>query len=186
MSDTGLITRMLVRSRQGDREALGALFPLVHEELSRIARYQLRRYQPGETLQTGVLVHDAYHRLVDQTQATWQDRAHFFSTAARAMRFILVDHARQRAAPEAGGPRSLARLDDPDLPVEERAGILLALDAALTRMEAIDEQLCRLVECRFFAGLSEAETAEALGLSERTVRRDWMKAKAWIYVELAS
>lgn len=186
MADTGSITQLLVRSRDGSADVLDELFPLVYEELSRIAHRQLAFRRSGETLNTSALVHDAYLRLVDQTQAVWQDRTHFFATAARAMRFILVDHARRRGAQKRGGGASLLRLDDVDVAAEEQAGILLALDEALIRLDAVDARLGRIVEYRFFAGLTEAETARLMNVSERTIRRDWTKAKAWLYCELSA
>jgi RNA polymerase sigma factor (TIGR02999 family) len=176
---------MLLESRDGDRSRLDALFPLVYDELSRIAHRQLGRFRPGETLNTSALVHDAYLRLVDQTQANWHDRGHFFATAARAMRFIIVDYARQRSADKRGGGASLLRLDEVDVPVEEQANLLVGLDETLTRLAAIDERMAKLVELRFFGGLTEVETAEVLGLSDRTVRREWLKAKAWLHCELS-
>lgn len=186
MSDAGAVTQLLIRSREGDRDAFDALFPHVYEDLFRIAHRQLGRFRPGDTLDTSALVHDAYLRLVDQTHASWQDRGHFFATAARAMRFIIVDHARQRSTQKRGGGVSLLRLDDADVPVNEQAEMLIALDDALTRLAGVDERLARVVECRFFAGLTEVETAEALGVTDRTVRRDWLKARAWLHVELSA
>jgi RNA polymerase sigma factor (TIGR02999 family) len=185
MSDAGTVTQLLVLSREGDKDAFDALFPHVYADLSSIAHRQLGRFRPGDTLNTSALVHDAYLRLVDQTRASWKDRGHFFATAARAMRFIVVDHARQRSAQKRGGRMSLLRLDDIDVPAEERAELLVALDESLTRLSEVDERLGKVVECRFFAGLTEVETAEALGVTDRTVRRDWLKAKAWLQLELS-
>ena len=185
MSAPERITQLLLRSRDGERGAFDALFSQVYDELSRIAHRQLRRFRPGETLNTSALVHDAYLRLVDQTLATMNDRGHFLATAARAMRFIIVDYARTWSAQKRGGGVSLLRLDDIDLPVAEQAEVLLALDDALQRLAAVDERASRIVECRFFAGLTEIETAEALGLSDRTIRREWLKAKAWLHRELS-
>jgi RNA polymerase sigma factor (TIGR02999 family) len=179
------ITELLQRSRDGDRGSVDALFSLVYDELSRIAHRQLARFRPGETLNTSALVHDAYLRLVDQTEASWNDRVHFFATAARAMRFIVVDYARQRSTEKRGGGASLLRLDEVDVPIEEQAGLLVDLDEILTRLATVDERLARIVELRFFGGLTEVETAEALGLSDRTVRREWLKAKAWLHCELS-
>ena len=184
MASSAAITEILIRSR-GDPGGIDELFPLVYEELSRIAHRQLGRFRPGDTLNTSALVHDAYLRLVDQTRASWTDRAHFFATAARAMRFIVIDYARQRSAEKRGGRASLLRLDEVDVPIEEQADLLVALDEALTRLAGVDERLGRIVELRFFGGLTEVETAEALGLSDRTVRREWLKAKAWLHCELS-
>jgi RNA polymerase sigma factor (TIGR02999 family) len=180
------ITDMLLQARDGDQSVVDALFPLVYDELSRIARRQLGRFRPGDTLNTSALVHDAYLRLVDQTRTGWNDRAHFLATAARAMRFVIVDYARERSADKRGGRgTSLLRLDEVDVPVEEAAELLVELHEALTRLATVDERLARIVELRFFGGLTEVETAEALGLSDRTVRREWLKAKAWLHVELS-
>jgi RNA polymerase sigma factor (TIGR02999 family) len=184
MASSMAITEILLRSR-GDPSSIESLFPLVYDELSRIAHRQLGRFRPGDTLNTSALVHDAYLRLVDQTRASFTDRAHFFATAARAMRFIIIDYARQRSAEKRGGRASLLRLDEVDVPVAEQAELLVALDEALTRLAAVDERLGRIVELRFFGGLTEVETAEALGLSDRTVRREWLKAKAWLHCELS-
>jgi RNA polymerase sigma factor (TIGR02999 family) len=180
------ITEILRQSRGGDRAGLDALFPLVYDELSRIAHRQLGRLRPGETLNTSALVHDAYLRLVDQAQADFADRAHFFNTAARAMRFVIVDYARQRSAGKRGGGASLLQLDDVDVPVEEQSALLVGLDEALTRLAAVDERQARIVELRYFGGLTEVETAESLGISDRTVRREWLKAKAWLHCELSA
>jgi RNA polymerase sigma factor (TIGR02999 family) len=174
---------MLLRSRDGG--GVDALFPLVYDELSRIAHRQLGRFRPGETLNTSALVHDAYLRLVDQTHAGWADRAHFFATAARAMRFIVVDYARQRSAEKRGGGASLLRLDEVDVPIQEQAGLLVGLDETLTRLATVDARMAKIVELRFFGGLTEVETAEVLGVTDRTVRREWLKAKAWLHCELS-
>jgi RNA polymerase sigma factor (TIGR02999 family) len=179
------ITEILRQSRGGDRAGLDALFPLVYDELSRIAHRQLGRFRPGETLNTSAVVHDAYLRLVDQTEAGFADRAHFFNTAARAMRFVIVDYARQRSAGKRGGGASLLQIDEVDVPVGEQADLLLDLDETLTRLAAVDERMAKIVELRFFGGLTEVEAAEALGLSDRTVRREWLKAKAWLHCELS-
>lgn len=186
MATSEAITELLLRSRDGERTVFDELFAQVYDELSKIAQRQLRRFRPGDTLNTSALVHDAYLRLVDQTVATWKDRGHIFATAARAMRFVVVDFARRQSAQKRGGAVSLLRLDDVDVPVEEQAELLLALDDALSRLASADERLSRIVECRFFAGLTEIETAEALGLSDRTIRREWLKAKAWLHCELST
>lgn len=182
--ETGQVTQILIQSRMGDHRALDALFPIVYEEMSRIAQRQLRAFRPGDTMNTSAVVHEAYLRLIDQTQVAWQDRAHFFATAARAMRFIIVDYARQRGAQKRGGGAAMLSLDDVDVPFEEQAGVLLALNEALTRLGAVDARLAQVVECRYFGGMSEEETARALGVSDRTVRRDWTKARAWLYMEM--
>jgi RNA polymerase sigma factor (TIGR02999 family) len=162
------------------------LLTLVYDELRAVARRQLRRWRPGQTLNTTALVHEAYLRLVDQAGASWQDRAHFLSVAGVAMRHILVDAARRRAAKKRGGEELRVPLDEvepgrsgPD--ANSQAVEILALDAALTSLAARNERLSRLVELRFFAGLTEEETAQTLGTSERTVRRDWLKARAFLF-----
>lgn len=164
--------------------------PLVYDQLRRVAHRQLGAEPTGHTLSTTALVHEAYLRLVDQTRTDWQDRAHFFAIASRAMRRILIDYARRHRAVRRGGlpggasPTPVA-LDDVEIPVAERAETLLALDEALGRLERFDERLAQVVECRFFAGLTEAETAAALGVSQRTAAREWAVAKGWLYQELS-
>jgi RNA polymerase sigma factor (TIGR02999 family) len=177
---------MLLQSRDGDPGPLDALFPLVYDELSRIAHRQLGRFRPGETLNTSALVHDAYLRSVDQTQANWHDRGHFFATAARAMRFIIVDHARSdRPRSAAAAPRSSGSTRSTCRSRSRRA----CSSASTRRSRASPPStrgMARIVELRFFGGLTEVETAEALALSDRTVRREWLKAKAWLHLELST
>jgi RNA polymerase sigma factor (TIGR02999 family) len=184
------ITDALVALRHGAPDALDRLTPLVYEELRKIAHRQLGAERSGHTLSTTALVHEAYLKLVDQTRAQWSDRAQFFAIAARAMRRILVDYARRHKALRRGGaqsPLSLEDLEDSDaIAAAERADEFVALDEALERLTALDERLARVVECRFFAGLTEAETAEVLGVTPRTVARDWVKARGWLYQELHS
>ena len=174
------ITGLLAAWRAGDRTAVDRLFPVVYDELRRIAHRQLGRDRPDHTLGTTALVHEAYLKLVDQTRAQLTDRAHFFAVAARAMRRILVDYARRHRAEKRGGARAPVSLDDTALPATQRADTLVALDEALMRLAEVDERLSRVVECRFFGGLTEEETAEALAVTARTVRRDWVKAKGWL------
>ena len=174
------ITGLLIAWRAGDRGAVDGLFPLVYDELRRIAHRQLGRERPDHTLGTTALVHEAYLKLVDQTRAQLTDRAHFFAVAARAMRRILVDYARRHGALKRGGGTGRVSLSDAALIAEERADTLVALDEALTRLAEVDERLGQVVECRFFGGLTEDETAEALAVTSRTVRRDWVKAKGWL------
>ncbi len=185
------VTDLLTELRQGRREAMDRLFPLVYDELRRIAHRQLGPDPPDPTLGTTALVHEAYLKLVDQTRAAWQDRAHFFAVGAMAMRQILVDHARQRRAVKRGGGHRPISLDefslDRVLPsADAQADALLDLHDALTRLSELDTRLTRVVECRFFGGLTEHETAEALGITERTVRRDWAKAKGLLYQALSA
>ena len=193
------ITERLVALRGSDEPgAWESLVPLVYTELRAIAHRQLKRERGGHTLNTTALVHEAYLRLVDQHGVEWQDRAHFFGIAARVMRLVLIDYARsRRAARRAGAYRPLpvdatagalesgAGASDALVAADERAEELIALDEALTRLAALDERLVRVVECRFFGGLTEEETAAVLGVTARTVRRDWVKAKAWLQRALA-
>jgi RNA polymerase sigma factor (TIGR02999 family) len=183
------ITDLLIAWRSGERGAFDRLFSLVYDELRRVAHRRLGREREGHTLDTTALVNEAYLRLVDQTRARWADRAQFFAVAARAMRRILVDHARRHQALKRGGAPARVSFDDDALAdaarvADERADTLLALDDALTRLAELDERLCRVVECRFFAGFTEEETAEVLAITPRTVRRDWAKAKGWLYQAL--
>ncbi len=182
----GEMTQLLAAVRQGDGSAMDRLMTLVYDELRAVARRQLRRRRPGQTLDTTVLVHEAYLRLVDQAGASWQDRSHFLSVAGMAMRQILVDAARRRVAKKRGGEGLRISLDElgPDqggTDASRQAVEILDLDAALTSLAARNERLSRLVELRFFAGLTEEETARTLGISERTVRRDWLKARAILF-----
>jgi RNA polymerase sigma factor (TIGR02999 family) len=178
------ITGLLLAWRAGDTEVFGRLYPLVYDELHRIAHSQLGREPPGHTLDTTSLVHEAYLRLVDQTRVQWTDRSHFFAVASQAMRRILVDYARRFRAQKRGGAPRRVGLNDAMLVAEERADTLLALDEALRELAGLDERLSQVVECRFFGGLTEEETAEVLGVTARTVRRDWTKAKGWLHQAL--
>ncbi len=174
------ITGLLLAWRGGDGSAFDRLFPLVYAELRRIAHRQLGRERSDHTLGTTALVHEAYLKLVDQTRAQITDRAHFFAVAARAMRRILVDYARRHRAAKRGGAATSVSLDETTVVADQRADALLALDEALMRLADVDDRLSRVVECRFFGGLTEDETADALGITARTVRRDWVKAKGWL------
>lgn len=175
----GDITQLLVAHREGRPEALAQLMPLVYSDLRRMARARMRR-TAGATLDTGGLVHEAYLRLVDERRAGWEDRQHFFAVAATAMRHILVDHARRRSSDKRGGGAVLTSLDQVEDPVVTDAEALMDLDRALQRLEAADARMVRVVECRYFAGLTEQETAAALDMSLRTVQREWLKARAWL------
>ncbi len=179
------ITELLIAHRGGDAEAFQKLVPLVYDDLRRIAGQQLARLRFGDTLNTTALVHEAYLKLLDQTRIDVEDRAHFFAVAARAMRQIIIDYARRRSAEKRGAGRPAVSLDSVQIGVEEQAETLLAIDSALHRLSQLNERLTRVVECRYFAGLSEQETADALTVSLRTVQRDWMKGKAWLRQELA-
>jgi RNA polymerase sigma factor (TIGR02999 family) len=179
------VTALLADLSIGHTAAADALFPLVYDELRRIAHRQLQAERPGHTLATTGLVHEAYLRLVDQTRARWVNRAQFLAVASRVMRRILVDYARHVRADKRGGRWERLDLDDVQIPVRERADELVALDDALQRLTALSPRLARVVECRFFGGMTEEETALALGVTDRTVRRDWVKAKGWLSLELA-
>ena len=184
------ITEALIALRQRSPGAMDRLMPLVYDELRRVAHRQLGAEPTGHTLSTTALVHEAYLKLVDQSRTEWQDRAQFFAIASRAMRRILIDYARRHRALRRGGrpdgtPPMPVSLDEAELPVAERAEALLALDAALDRLGQVDPRVARVVECRFFAGLTEEETAAALGVSRRTVAREWVVAKGWLHQELS-
>lgn len=185
MADAGEVTQLLIAYRDGDREAFEQLFPMLYDDLRRIARAQLGRFRSGNTLDTVGLVNEAYLRLVDRTRANWLDRQHFLSVCARAMRQIVIDAARRRTAEKRGGKAPAVTLDEGRIRVDDQAERLLELNRALERLEHKNERLARVVECRFFAGLSEEETAEALDVSLRTAQRDWMRARAWLQEELA-
>jgi RNA polymerase sigma factor (TIGR02999 family) len=178
------VTRLLLALREDDPDAWDDLVPLVYDELRRIAHNHLRKQREGHTLNTTALVHEAFLKLTDSESLDYRDRAHFFAVSARAMRQILVDHARKRATGRRGGDRQVLPLDEQEVAMEERAEELLALDEALTRLGQLNERLCRVVEYRFFGGLTEQETAQVLGVTDRTVRRDWTKARLWLYAEL--
>jgi RNA polymerase sigma factor (TIGR02999 family) len=181
---TSAITDALLQARDGDPEAVDRLFGQVYDELHRVARHALRGESTGHTLTPTGLVHEAYFKLVDQTRVEWRDRGHFLGVASRAMRQVLVEYARRRGAAKRGGRIRPVALEEGLVSVEERAEALLAVDEALTRLAQHDPAMAQVVECRFFAGLSEEETAEALGVGLRTVQRQWRRAKAWLYQEL--
>jgi RNA polymerase sigma-70 factor, ECF subfamily len=175
------VTRLLLRLTDGERAVLDDLLPLIYGELRRLAAGYLRRERPGHTLQPTALVHEAYLRLVDQTQVQWQNRAHFLGVAAQMMRRILVDHARGQSAEKRGGDFQKLSLDENIDVSGERAADIVALDEALERLATLDPQKSKIVELRFFGGLSVEETAEVLGTSAPTVKRQWRMAKAWLY-----
>jgi len=177
------ITELLVASRDGDAQALNRLLPLVYDELRRLAAHYLRRERSDHTLQPTALVHEAYLRLIDQN-VSWQNRAHFFGVAAQMMRRILVDYARSRLAAKRGSGGIKVSLDDALNLTDERAGDLVALDDALERLAEFDPQKSKIVELRFFGGLSVDEAAEVLGIGTATVTRQWKMAKAWLYQQV--
>jgi len=180
----GDVTRILIDFRQGNREAQDRLIPLVYKELRRIASAHLRREAHHHSLQPTALVHEAYLRLIDIKQIDWQGRAHFFSVASTLMRRILVDHARANRAQKRGGSADTLSLDESLLPSPGRAPEILALDEALDQLALLDERQAKIVEMRFFGGMTEEETGDVLGVSARTVKRDWRIAKAWLFKEL--
>ncbi|MDQ6808761.1 MAG: sigma-70 family RNA polymerase sigma factor [Verrucomicrobiota bacterium] len=175
------VTEILRTWTSGDEQAPERLMPFVYEELRRIARRHLSAERSDHTLQPTALVHEAYLRLVDQSRADWKNRAQFFGLAAQLMRRILIDHARAHHAAKRGGAAEHLSLDDLDISPKARASELLALDAALEDFAAIDSRKSRVVELRFFGGLSVEETAEVMSLNPATVRRDWTVAKAWLH-----
>lgn len=185
--DSPDITQLLRQWRGGKSEALDTLMPLVYEELRRQAANYLRRERPDHTLQTTALINEAFLRLIDQRDVDWQSRAHFFGISAQLMRRILVDYARTKYRQKRGGHSRKVSLDDapPTLAASDNHTIdLLALDEALDRLQNIDEQQSRIVELRYFSGLSTEDTALVLGVSTRTVERGWTIARAWLYREL--
>lgn len=184
------VTRLLGEVRGGDRHALGELFALVYDELQLLARRQRRRWNGDYTLNTTALVHEAYLKLVDQSRIGVESRAHFFALASRAMRHILCNHARAKRARKRGGDLERVPLDDQQVPAgravppDETSVLLAALDDALRRLEELEPRRARVVECRFFGGMTVEETATALGVSPRTVKRDYAMAQAWLQREL--
>jgi len=185
-SDDLDVTQLLADWRGGDDDALARLIPVVYQELRRVARAHLRREGSDHTLQTTALVHEAYLRLVGLKRMTLEYRTHFFAMAARLMREILVDHARRKNAIKRGGGLTVVGLEGVTSSGQDAIVDVLALDTALTDLAALDERLSRVVELRFFAGLSIADTSEALRVSSATVERDWTVAKAWLLQRLST
>jgi RNA polymerase sigma factor (TIGR02999 family) len=179
------VTVLLLDLQAGDRAAFGALVDLLYDDLRRHARRHLKMRGNQLTLDTSGLVHEAFLRLIDQTRLSWEDRGHFLAVYARVMHNILIDMARQKGALKRGGDRRAVALEEHHLQVSAEAEDLLAIDGALERLRALDPRLAQVVECRFFAGLTETETALALGVTDRTVRRDWVKARTLLYRWLA-
>lgn len=183
------ITQLLSDLSHGNRDALDKLLPLVYKELQRLARHHLRQERSGHTINATALVHEAYMKLVDQKEAGWQNRSHFFAIASLAMRRILVNYAKMRKREKRGGDAPKTSLDEAmegglEVMSEERAEEIVALDEALSQLAAINERAGKVVECRFFGGLSIEETAEALGIAPMTVKRDWLLAKTWLRREI--
>jgi RNA polymerase sigma factor (TIGR02999 family) len=178
------VTQLLVDWSKGDQEALNNLTPLVYDELHRLASRYLRRERPNHTLQTTALVHEAYLRLVHEKNGNWQNRVQFFAVASRLMRHILVDYARGRNAAKRGGDYTKVSFDEQMIVSEAKSSDLMALDEALDSLAAIDPEQSRVVELRVFGGLTVEETAEALGVSPRTVKREWSMARAWLHRQI--
>lgn len=178
------LTQLLLDSRNGDEAALNNLIPVVYAELRRLARSHMRREQPGHTLQTTALINEAYLRLIDQ-KVSWQNRTHFFGVASRLMRQILVDHACKQNATKRGGGQLQVSLSQATRMIETEAAELIALDEALKGLAAIDERKCRVIEMRYFGGLTIDETAEAMGVSHTTVEAEWKVARAWLRREMS-
>lgn len=175
----------ILHNLASDDGSFDELVPVVYDELRVLARSQLRRLRPGQTLDTTALVHEAYLKLAD-ADARWDSRRHFFATAAKVMRHLLVDAARRGAAAKRGGDALHLELRDDDAILSEEAETVLAIDQALAELAEGLPRLAQVVECRFFGGLTEAETAEVLGVTDRTIRRDWVKARAWLHQRLAA
>jgi len=179
------VTQILQNWSGGDQKAPERLMPFVYDEMRRLARIFLAKERGNHTLQPTALVHEAYVRLIDQTRVNWQNRAHFYGIASSMMRRVLIDHARAHVTDKRGGATIHLSIDDVQVPVEERAAALLDLDEALEKLKEMDERKCKIVEMRFFGGLSDEEIAEVLDVSTRTVLRDWKTARLWLYRELA-
>jgi RNA polymerase sigma factor (TIGR02999 family) len=179
------VTQLLIEWSNGEKAALDKLMPLIYDELRRLAHHYMSRERPGHTLQTTALVDEAYVRLVNRQCVHWQNRAHFFAIAAHLMRSILVDHARSHAYAKRGGGARKVPLDEAMVISQDRAAEVVALDDALEQLTRIDPRQSRIVEMRFFAGLTIEETAEVLSLSPATIKREWSTAKAWLYHELS-
>lgn len=185
MFKEGVVTQLLVAHRNGDEGAVDELFELVYDELRNIASRELFFRNPGKTMNPTGLVHEAYLKLFDRSEKEWENRAHFFAVTARAMRQILVDYARKWKAQKRGGTggRNSTQIDASVISGDNAAPVdILDLDSALTRLDELNPRFARIVECRFFAGMSVKETAEVLDVAERTVNRDWVKAKSLLYV----
>ena len=178
------VTELLNDWGNGDQEALNRLMPLVYDELHRLASRYLRHERVGHTLQTTALVHEAYLKLVDHKKANWHNRVQFFAAAAKVMRHVLVDYARSRKAAKRGGDYCRLSLDEAAISSQDKDADLLVLNEALDNLAAIDPQQSRVVELRVFGGLTVEDTAEALGISARTVKREWSMAKAWLHQQI--
>jgi RNA polymerase sigma factor (TIGR02999 family) len=185
MTQTHELTQLLIDWSNGDQAALDKLMPLIDEELRRLAHRYMTRERAGHTLQTTALVNEAFLRLVNRKNLQWQNRAHFFGLAAQLMRTILVDHARSHASAKRGGGAHKLELDEAMVVSQQKASEVIALDDALKQLALLDPQQSRIVELRFFGGLTVEEAAEVLKVSPATIKREWSTAKAWLYHELA-
>lgn len=179
------VTRLLISWSDGDKGALESLLPLIYRSLKKIAHQHLNRERGSHTLQTTALVHEAYLKLIDQNSVSWKNRSHFFAIASQAMRRILIDHARKQIADKRGGKGEKISLDDVDTAVLTTDQNLVHLDEALKQLEQVDEQQSRIVELRYFGGLTVDEVAEVLQISPRTVAREWAMARAWLFQNLS-
>jgi len=178
------VTRLLAAVADDESGAAEQLLPIVYGELRRLAESRMAAERPGHTLQATALVHEAYLRLVEGEDPEWENRGHFFAAAAEAMRRILIEHARNKSRQKRGGDRQRLGLRDEDTPIDDRADELLALDEALTQLETHDKRMARIVKLRYFAGLSVEQTAAALDIGARTVKRDWATARAWLRLQM--
>ncbi len=178
------ITQLLHDIRDGHRDGVQDLMPLVYDELREIAHRRLSRRSTGDTLNTTALVHEAYLKMVDQTNANWQDRAHFFAAASRAMRFIVIDYVRRHMAAKRGGGQANLPLHDLQVAGDQKAEELLHLNEALKRLEKVSSRLGQLIEYKFFGGLTFQEIGEVMNISERTAKRDWARARLWLFREM--
>ncbi|MGI9627151.1 MAG: sigma-70 family RNA polymerase sigma factor [Longimicrobiales bacterium] len=186
MAQSPDVTQILVRMGEGDREAVDRLLPIVYDHLRRMAGRELQRERPDHTLNATALVHEAYMKLARLDQIDWRGRAHFFGAAAKSMRRVLISYARMRTAGKRGSGAEHVSIDKVVLAAQGGAADLLALDQALSKLGQLNERHARIVECRFFAGMEVRDTAEALGISPATVKRDWVLARAWLHRELDS
>jgi RNA polymerase sigma factor (TIGR02999 family) len=185
MANSTDTTQLLVDSRRGHKDALDALMPKVHDELRDIAHRLLQKRPAGHVLTTTALVHEAYLKLIDQSRVEWSDRAHFQALSARVMRQILIDYFRKQTAQKRGGDAPMVSLQEGTVPVDRRGETLLALDEALTRLSDRDPRKAQIVMYQFFGGMTQRAIADVLGVSARTVRREWRKARAWLARELS-
>lgn len=178
------ITQILQSWNDGDEDAKELLLPFVYDELKKQARYLMSKERSNHTLQPTALVHEAFMKLSEQSGIEWKNRSHFYGISSRLMRQILVDHARLHAADKRGNNPIHFSIDDVQIPIEERASSILAIDEVLQRLAELDEKQAQVVEMRFFGGMNDDEIAEALGISKRTVGREWQSAKLWLFREL--